>query len=100
MSGLDRAFETSGVPGRAVGFPATPFIRFDDPRPNVRDRMVRHFVNGMLAEGVLMFPTHHWFLCAAMTNADIDAIVKAAERVLVGLRGAIDPHAVPPPGTA
>ncbi|MHA6886803.1 aminotransferase class III-fold pyridoxal phosphate-dependent enzyme [Ralstonia pseudosolanacearum] len=100
MSGLDRAFAASGVPGRAVGFPATPFVRFDDPRPNVRDRMVRHFVNGMLAEGVLMFPTHHWFLCAAMTDADIDAIVAAAERVLAGLRGTIDPHAPSSPGAA
>ncbi len=100
MSGLDRAFQNSGVPGRAVGFPATPFVRFDDPRPNVRERMVRYFVNGMLAEGILMFPTHHWFLSAAMTNEDIDAIVVTAERVLVGLRGAIDPRTVPPPGTA
>ncbi|MDO3561539.1 aminotransferase class III-fold pyridoxal phosphate-dependent enzyme [Ralstonia pseudosolanacearum] len=31
MSGLDRTFATSGVPGRAVGFPATPFVRFDAP---------------------------------------------------------------------
>ncbi len=99
IAGLDRAFETSGVPGRAVGFPATPFIRFDAPRPNVRDRLVRHFINGMLAEGVLMFPSHHWFLCAAMTDEDIDAIVMAAERVLVGLRGTVDPHAESHPGT-
>ncbi|MGA3974206.1 glutamate-1-semialdehyde aminotransferase, partial [Ralstonia nicotianae] len=68
--------------------------------PNVRDSMVRHFINGMLAEGVLMCPAHHWFLCAAMTDADADAIVTAAERVLAGLRGTIDPHAPSPPGAA
>lgn len=100
MSGLDRTFATSGVPGRAVGFPATPFVRFDDPRPNVRDSMVRHFVKGMLAESVLMCPAHHWFLCAAMTDADADAIVTAAARVLAGLRGTTDPHAPSPPGAA
>lgn len=62
--------------------------------------MVRHFVNGMLAEGVLMFPTHHWFLCAAMTDVDVDAIVTAAARVLAGLRGTVNPHAPSPPGAA
>lgn len=47
-----------------------------------------------------MFPTHHWFLCAAMTDVDVDAIVTAAARVLAGLRGTVNPHAPSPPGAA
>jgi glutamate-1-semialdehyde 2,1-aminomutase len=47
---------------------------------------MRYFCNGMLQRGILMTPAHHWFLCAAMTEADMDRTAEAAAEVLNRLR--------------
>lgn len=82
MRGLDAAAGQAGVPARMVGFPATPFLRFEHRHANVRDKAMRLFCNGMLRRGVLMTPAHHWFVCTGMTQADIDDTVAAAREVL------------------
>ena len=89
MDGLDQAAHTAGVPARAIGLEATPFLRFDHEREAERDRALRLFCNGMLARGSLMTPAHHWFLCAAMTEDDIDRTVRAAERTFADIAAAI-----------
>ncbi|OCW55878.1 hypothetical protein AWJ14_15380 [Hoeflea olei] len=89
MDGLDQAAHSAGVPARTVGFEATPFIRFDHERISDRERALRLFCNGMLARGHLMTPAHHWFLCAAMTEDDIDRTVRAAEATLRDIAGTI-----------
>jgi glutamate-1-semialdehyde 2,1-aminomutase len=81
MAGLDDAAAAAGVPARAVGFPATPFVEFGHTRPAERDRAMRRFSNGMLARGVLMTPAHHWFVCTSMEEADIDFTVQTAAEV-------------------
>ncbi|SHR30132.1 glutamate-1-semialdehyde 2,1-aminomutase [Mycobacteroides abscessus subsp. abscessus] len=81
IAGLQAAALQAGIPARAVGFPATPFIEFDyDDQPS-REHAMRQFCNGMLGRGVLMMPAHHWFLCASMSTADIDQTIEAATAV-------------------
>jgi glutamate-1-semialdehyde 2,1-aminomutase len=82
LRGLKAALWTSGVEGRAVGFPQTPFIRFDQQRPDVRAKAMRLFCNNMLKRGVLLTPAHHWFVCTSMREEDIDLVIGAAEEAL------------------
>lgn len=49
----------------------------------------------MLVRGVYMHPWHNMFLCAAMTKADIDETITAAEaafRAVVARRDTLEPH--------
>ncbi len=78
QAGLNEAFTSAGLPGRAIGHPATPFIRFAADRPVTDQRMIRRFSNGMLERGYLMPCATHWFICAAMTEAMIDQTIAAA----------------------
>lgn len=78
MQGLDEAAHHAGVPARSIGLPATPFIRFEHTREPDREKAMRLFCNAMLGLGHLLTPAHHWFVCGAMTETDIDATVLAS----------------------
>lgn len=55
------------------------------------------FAEEMLARGVYVHPWHNMFLNAAMTEADIDGALQAADGALAALqarRGALKPHPV------
>lgn len=55
------------------------------------------FAEAMLARGVYVHPWHNMFLCAAMTPADIDHAVEAADGALAQVRAALpilEPHPV------
>lgn len=81
MFGLNDAATQAGIPARTMGFPATPFVKFEFESSAVREQAMRRFCNGMLGRGVLMTPAHHWFLCTSMDEADIDFTVQAAADV-------------------
>ncbi len=82
MAAFDRAATEAGVPARAVGLPWTPFIAFDYPSPARRERALRMFSHGMMARGVLLTPTHHWFVCTSMSEDDIAHVAGAARETL------------------
>jgi glutamate-1-semialdehyde 2,1-aminomutase len=84
MEGLDAAAAAAGVPAKAVGFPATPFLEFRHDSPAARERAMRRFCNGMLTRGILLTPAHHWFLCTSMDEGDIDETIDAAAQVFAG----------------
>ena len=51
----------------------------------------------MLARGIYMHPWHNMFLCAAMTEADIDATLAAADAAFAAVaerRGMLEPHPI------
>jgi glutamate-1-semialdehyde 2,1-aminomutase len=81
QAGLTEVFASAGLPGHAIGHPATPFITFAADRPAVDQRMIRRFSNGMLERGYLMPCATHWFICAAMTEAMVDQTIAAAYSV-------------------
>lgn len=86
MNGLGAAIRSSGVQATMVGFPATPFIHFDYTHPNENAAAMRQFCNGMLRRGVLMTPAHHWFVCTAMSDEDIDFAIEAAAEAFADIR--------------
>jgi len=78
LHGLQAAADAAGIPARAIGQPATPFLAFDYGDDARDARAMRLFCNAMLDRGMLVTPAHHWFLCTAMTEDDIDQAVDAS----------------------
>lgn len=93
-SGLDVAATKHGFTLRQTGPVQMPQIMFaDDPD----FRVGYGWVEEMLSRGVYMHPWHNMFLCAAMTDADIDLTLAAADDAFLALaarRGELAPHPV------
>ena len=82
-SGLhDRAF-AAGFSLRQTGPVTMPLFLFDDDQ-DLRKGFC--FSSEMLDRGVYVHPWHNMFLCAAMTDADIEAFLDAAEGALGALK--------------
>lgn len=93
-SGLDAAAAGHGFTLRQTGPVQMPQIMFaDDPD----FRVGYGWAEEMLARGVYMHPWHNMFLCAAMTDADIDLTLAAADDAFAALaarRGDLEPHPI------
>jgi glutamate-1-semialdehyde 2,1-aminomutase len=93
-SGLDAAATKHGFTLRQTGPVQMPQIMFaDDPD----FRVGYGWAEEMLARGVYMHPWHNMFLCAAMTEADIDLTLAAADDAFAALaarRGDLAPHPI------
>jgi glutamate-1-semialdehyde 2,1-aminomutase len=93
-AGLDTAAADHGFTLRQTGPVQMPQIMFEgDPD----FRVGYGWAEEMLARGVYMHPWHNMFLCAAMTDADIDATLAAAGEAFAALaarRGELVPHPI------
>ncbi|OHD08952.1 aminotransferase class III-fold pyridoxal phosphate-dependent enzyme [Sphingopyxis sp. RIFCSPHIGHO2_12_FULL_65_19] len=93
-NGLDAAASKHGFTLRQTGPVQMPQIMFaEDPD----FRVGYGWAEEMLARGIYMHPWHNMFLCAAMTDADIDATVAAADAAFAALaarRATLEPHPV------
>jgi glutamate-1-semialdehyde 2,1-aminomutase len=74
--GLAERAEAAGFALRQTGPVTMPLFLFDGD-PDLRKGFC--FSSEMLARGVYVHPWHNMFLCAAMTEADIDQALEAAE---------------------
>lgn len=83
LDDLAAAVRLSGVPARPAGHPATPFLKFAFEDADRDARAMRIFCTTMLRQGILLTPAHHWFLCAATSDADI-AQFGAAAKIALG----------------
>lgn len=89
MDGLSAAAIGEGVPAGSIGLPWTPFIKFNYESDVLCDKALRLFCNGMLRRGIMLSPSHHWFVCASMRSEDIEYTVDAARDVLAEVRKAM-----------
>lgn len=93
-AGLDTAATKHGFTLRQTGPVQMPQIMFaDDPD----FRVGYGWAEEMLARGIYMHPWHNMFLCAAMTDADIDLTLTAADDAFAALaarRGDLAPHPI------
>ncbi len=80
----DRA-EAAGFGLRQTGPVTMPLFLFEDD-PDLRKGFC--WSSAMLERGVYVHPWHNMFLCAAMTEADIDQTLDAAEGAFKVLQGA------------
>ncbi|MFN3522193.1 MAG: aminotransferase class III-fold pyridoxal phosphate-dependent enzyme [Phenylobacterium sp.] len=92
-AGLAERAAAAGFGFRQSGPVQIPLFLFDDD-PDLRKGFF--WSSQMLARGVYVHPWHNMFLCAAMTEADIDGLLDAAEAAFADLRreapglGAVD----------
>lgn len=92
--GLAEAALRHGLQLRQTGPVQMPLIMFGDD-PDLRIGYA--WVEAMLERGIYMHPWHNMFICAAMTDADIDATISAADAAfaqVIARRSEIQPHPV------
>lgn len=82
-TGLDDRARAAGFGFRQTGPGTMPLFLFDDD-PDLRKGFC--FSSEMLARGIYVHPWHNMFLCAAMTEADIDQTLAAAEVAFAALK--------------
>lgn len=91
-AGLDQKAAAHGFSLRQTGPVQMPIILFDDD-PDFRVGF--GWAAAMLKEGVYVHPWHNIFLCAAMTEADIDFAINAADRAFAEIartKDTFEPH--------
>ncbi|WP_307782931.1 aminotransferase class III-fold pyridoxal phosphate-dependent enzyme [Streptomyces sp. RB110-1] len=77
MRGLSDAAREAGIPARPIGLAPMPFHTFDVAH-HLRAPLHREFYRAAAGAGVLFHPSHHWFVCASMTSAEVTLAVEAA----------------------
>src|SRR3954468_9567083 len=82
-AGLAERSAAAGFSLRQTGPATMPLFLFDDD-PDLRKGFC--FASEMLGRGVYVHPWHNMFLCAAMTPADIDGALDAAEAAFGALK--------------
>ena len=82
-NGLAERAGAAGFGLRQTGPGVMPLLLFDDD-PDLRKGFC--FSSEMLSRGVYIHPWHNMFLCAAMTPADIDGALDAAEASFASLK--------------
>ena len=82
-NGLAERAGAAGFGLRQTGPGVMPLFLFDDD-PDLRKGFC--FSSEMLGRGVYIHPWHNMFLCAAMTEADIDGALDAAEASFASLK--------------
>jgi glutamate-1-semialdehyde 2,1-aminomutase len=82
--GLRARASAAGFGFRVSGPVQMPLFLFDDD-PDLRKGFC--WSSEMLARGVYVHPWHNMFMCAAMTEADIDGALDAAEASFAALKG-------------
>jgi glutamate-1-semialdehyde 2,1-aminomutase len=88
-SGLDSVFREAGIAACTTGGASIFQLHFSAQPPRHRREILaadiaglQAFLLGMIAEGVLWTPVHPGLTCAAHTDADVDAVIAAATRVV------------------
>lgn len=90
--GFDEVATRHGLPLRQTGPAQMPQILFEDD-PDFRKGFA--FGNAMINRGVYYHPWHNMFFCAAMTEADIDFAIAAADAAMAEVKAGIatiQPH--------
>jgi len=85
-AGLSERANAAGFGFRQTGPGTMPLFLFDDD-PDLRKGFC--FASEMLARGVYVHPWHNMFLCAAMTETDIDGALDAAESSFGALKNRV-----------
>lgn len=71
LDGLSRLATAAGVAAQAIGVAPMPFLVFTDPDPEVQRTAKSVFYRETTRRGLLLHPNHHWFVCAAHTDQDV-----------------------------
>ncbi len=76
VQGLRQAAEAQGIQITVSGPPAMPFMTCANDQGFEKNRF---FCGEAARRGIFFHPHHNWFVCAALTEADIEKTVDVAE---------------------
>lgn len=79
MDGLDRLANDLGIEAHSIGVAPMPFLAFQYAEAEVRAAAKYVFYSEATRRGVLLHPNHHWFVCAAHSEADVAHTLEVAE---------------------
>lgn len=81
-SGLSELVERESGVAKIDGFAPCPSMAFDrmDDATNLRAKKI--FFAETARQGLLLHPSHHWYVCAAHTEQDIDRTIEICGRAL------------------
>ncbi|MEO0982429.1 MAG: aminotransferase class III-fold pyridoxal phosphate-dependent enzyme [Pseudomonadota bacterium] len=85
-AGLAEAASRRGVRLEQTGPPQTPLIMVCDEKGDLDPKAGYAFGTELAARGVYFHPWHNMFISAAMTEADIDHAVSAADDAMAAIR--------------
>jgi glutamate-1-semialdehyde 2,1-aminomutase len=85
QAGLRAIFARSGLAAEVVGVPQMPFVVFSGADA---ESVKRAFYVEAIRRGVFLHPNHHWYISAAMTQADIDFALTACGEAADAVTGA------------
>jgi len=75
MKGLADAASAAGMAVRLTGLPAMPYMNFENDTPHEKNR---YFCGEAARRGIFFHPHHNWFVCAALTDADLGKTLDVA----------------------
>ena len=92
IEGLRELIAEYGVPAETVGYPPYPFLRFTgaDELEVKADKAA--FYTETTKCGVLLHPSHHWYISAAHVEEDIVQTLEACRKGFEVIQRRSDPH--------
>jgi glutamate-1-semialdehyde 2,1-aminomutase len=79
LEGLGELSEAADVGARPRGYPQMPFLEFIHPDEGAANLARSAFFTETIRRGILLHPSHHWYVSAAMEERDVDRALEACE---------------------
>jgi glutamate-1-semialdehyde 2,1-aminomutase len=77
--GLDRLASDYGVEARTIGVAPMPFMVFTYPEAEVLEAAKHVFYRETARRGLLLHPSHHWFVCASHGEKELARTLEICE---------------------
>lgn len=92
QQGLRDVFVTAGVPASVVGYPSMPFVEFAFDDDTDTEIYTNALFRATTENGILLHPSHQWFVSAAHTPSDIEFAVNAVRAASKIAGAALEVH--------
>ena len=89
LAGLNQLARDTGVDAEAVGVPPMPDLVFHYDTEARCEEARRVFYTQTTRGGVLLHPRHHWYVCAAHTEADLEHTLNVCGDAFAAVRRAV-----------
>jgi glutamate-1-semialdehyde 2,1-aminomutase len=89
LDGLAQLVDAAGVKAKLRGVAQMPFLQFCYEDPWRCELAKRAFYTETVRRGILLHPSHHWYISGAMREQDIDETLTACEAGLAAAHKAL-----------
>jgi len=82
LDGLKRVVTEVGAPATVLGYPPCPLLEFRDMEGEQNERAKVVFFSETARSGLLLHPSHHWYISGAHSVQDIDDTIEICRQAL------------------